>query len=58
MGHSELDCNIVYANPDKVVERAYGPWPHAPAKNAGMNDGSRWLYISNDEAKVSTNMSS
>lgn len=24
MGHSERECNIVYANPDKVVDRAYG----------------------------------
>lgn len=24
IGHSEGDCNIVYANPEKVVEKAYG----------------------------------
>lgn len=43
LGHSERDCNIVYANPDKVVEKAYGPWLRAPARNVQNNAGSRWL---------------
>ncbi|KAL8128213.1 hypothetical protein AgCh_014971 [Apium graveolens] len=43
IGHSERDCNVVYANPDKVVDRAYGPWLRAPSKNASVNAGSRWL---------------
>lgn len=39
LGHSERECNIMYANPDKVMDRAYGPWLRASTKNAGMNDG-------------------
>lgn len=26
LGHSERDCNIVYTNPDKTVDKAYGVW--------------------------------
>lgn len=26
LGHTERDCNVVYANPDKIIERAYGTW--------------------------------
>lgn len=43
LGHSERDCGIVHANPDKVVDRVYGPALRAPARNAGLNVGSRWL---------------
>lgn len=44
LGHSERDCSIIYANPDKVVERAYGVWLRAPTKNAAkINTGARWL---------------
>lgn len=43
LGHSERDCNIVYANPDKVVEKAYGSWLRAPPKNMKINTTSRWL---------------
>lgn len=32
LGHSERECHVVYANPDKVVERVYDPWLCAPAK--------------------------
>ncbi|XP_074356269.1 uncharacterized protein LOC141695969 [Apium graveolens] len=34
LGHSERDCEVVYANPDKTVERAYGTWLRAPFRNA------------------------
>lgn len=37
IGHSERECNIVYASPDKVVARAYGAWLRAPTRNANMN---------------------
>ncbi|XP_074363518.1 uncharacterized protein LOC141704100 [Apium graveolens] len=44
LGHSERDCDIVYANPEKVIDRAYGVWLRAPNKNAkNQNTGSKWL---------------
>ena len=44
LGHSERDCNIVYRNTDKVIEKAYGVWLRAPSKNAAkMNTGAKWL---------------
>lgn len=43
LGHSDKDCDVMYANPDKVVEKAYGPWLRAPMKNAKVNTGARWL---------------
>lgn len=44
LGHSERDCNVLYANPDKVVEKVYGVWLRAPSKNAEkLNTGARWL---------------
>lgn len=44
MGHSDRDCSIVYANPDKVIERAYGTWLRAPLKmGKNQNIGARWL---------------
>lgn len=33
----------MYANPEKIVEKAYGPWLRAPSRNAMNNNGSRWL---------------
>ncbi|KAL8115437.1 hypothetical protein AgCh_022072 [Apium graveolens] len=57
IGHSERDCNVVYANPDKIVDRAYGVWLRAPAKNADMNAGSRWLRNIADENKKWTSKS-
>lgn len=33
LGHSERDCAIVYANPDKVIEKAYETWLREPTKN-------------------------
>lgn len=43
LGHSERDCNVVYANPGKEFERAYGTWLRAPGKNNNSQTGSRWL---------------
>lgn len=43
LGHTERECNIVYANPNKVVERAYGGWLRAPNRNVKSNVGARWL---------------
>lgn len=44
LGHSDRECSIVYANPEKVIERAYGVWLRAPNKNAeNQNMGEKWL---------------
>lgn len=44
MGHSERDCGIVYAHPDKEISRAYGSWLRAPARGGkNLNIGSKWL---------------
>lgn len=43
IGHTERECNIVYANPDKEVERAYGAWLRAPGRGGRYNAGARWL---------------
>ncbi|XP_074352060.1 uncharacterized protein At4g02000-like [Apium graveolens] len=43
IGHSERECNVVYANPDKVIEKTYGTWLRAPSRNVKNNRGSRWL---------------
>lgn len=44
MGHSERDCDIVYANPDKEITRSYSVWLRAPSKNMRyQNMGVRWL---------------
>ncbi|XP_074352667.1 uncharacterized protein LOC141691812 [Apium graveolens] len=48
-GHSERDCGIVCANPDKLVDRVYGPALRALARNAGLNVGSRWLRNGTDD---------
>ncbi|KAL8132599.1 hypothetical protein AgCh_008178 [Apium graveolens] len=44
LGHNETECNVVYANPDKVVKRAYGVWLRAPNRNVKNNVGARWLH--------------
>lgn len=44
LGHSERDCAVVYANPNKVIEKAYGTWLRASMKNVkNQNIGVRWL---------------
>lgn len=49
LGHSERDCNIVYNNPDKVIDKAYVVWLRAPSKNAAkVNAGAKWLRNMND----------
>lgn len=48
LDHSERDCNVVYANPDKVIEKEYGTWLRTPAKNLKNNTGSRWLHTVSD----------
>lgn len=48
LGHSERDCNVVYANPDKQVEKAYGAWLRAPSRNVKNNSGARWLRGGNE----------
>lgn len=49
LGHSERDCNIVYENSDKVIEKAYGLWLRAPPKNAAkLNTGAKWLRNTSD----------
>lgn len=35
LGHSDRDCGIVYANPDKTIERSYGTWLRAPTRGGG-----------------------
>ncbi|XP_074337514.1 uncharacterized protein LOC141674712 [Apium graveolens] len=44
LGHSERDCSVVYAHPDKVVEKAYGTWLRAPMKGGKQHNlGAKWL---------------
>lgn len=38
MGHSERDCAIVYAHPDKEISRTYGTWLRAPMKGANNHN--------------------
>lgn len=33
LGHSDRDCEVVYTNPGKTIDRAYGVWLRAPNKN-------------------------
>lgn len=43
IGHSERECHVVYANPGKPIEKAYGTWLRASSRNVRNNTGSRWL---------------
>lgn len=44
IGHSDRDCGIVYANPDKDIDRAYGVWLRAPTRSMkNQNLGAKWL---------------
>lgn len=57
LGHSERDCSIVYANADKIVERAYGIWLRAPSKNAAkLSSGVRWLKNTGTQLNTVTSM--
>ncbi|KAK1364928.1 hypothetical protein POM88_040489 [Heracleum sosnowskyi] len=52
-GHSDRDCEVVYANTGKVIERAYGVWLRAPNKNVkNHNIGARWLRNGHDGAQT------
>lgn len=52
IGHSDRDCEIVYANSEKTVERAYGVWLRAPNKNAKLQQmGSKWLRNGKDSGQ-------
>lgn len=53
LGHADRDCAVVYANPEKEVERAYGPWLRAPTRNAQVNTGAKWLRNSGSEGSSS-----
>lgn len=49
LGHSDRDCEVVYANPHKEIDRAYGVWLRAPGKNARNQVlASRWLRNGRD----------
>lgn len=49
LGHSDRDCEVVYANPGKVIDRAYGVWLRAPTKNTkNQNMGAKWLRNNQD----------
>lgn len=50
-GHSKRDCNVVYENPKKEIERAYGTWLRAPGRNNKNTAGSRWLRNGEGEGK-------
>ena len=37
LGHTERDCDIIYVNPEKEIERAYDTWLRAPNQNSRSN---------------------
>lgn len=39
VGHTERECSVVYANPDKEIERAYGTWLRAQGGKMLVHDG-------------------
>ena len=43
IGHTERYCNIVYDNPNKEIERAYGVWLRARNRSNKVGLGARWL---------------
>lgn len=43
IGHTERECNVVYAHPEKEVERAYGTWLRAQNRGGKQGVGARWL---------------
>lgn len=49
LGHSDRDCAIMYAHPDKEISRAYGTWLRAPMRGAkNQNLGAKWLRNSTE----------
>ncbi|XP_074378336.1 uncharacterized protein LOC141719869 [Apium graveolens] len=43
LGHTDKECDIVYANLDKEVERAYEGWLRAKNRDVRNNVAARWL---------------
>lgn len=44
VGHSERDCAVVCAHPNKKIDRAYGTWLQTPGGSAKTDNlGARWL---------------
>lgn len=43
IGHSERECDVIYANPEKLVDKAYGSWLRAPGRGTRNNAGARWI---------------
>lgn len=52
IGHSERDCNVVSANPNKIIDNSYGTWLRAPSRNDKNNNGSIWLRNEADGESV------
>lgn len=52
IGHSERECNVVYAHPEKQIEKAYGSWLRAPSRNVKNTTGVRWLRSINAEYRL------
>lgn len=42
LSHTDRE-SIVYANPEKEIEHAYGTWLRAPLRNNKTNIGDKWL---------------
>lgn len=36
LGHSDRDREVVYANPESTIDKAYGVWLRAPSKNGNL----------------------
>lgn len=47
IGHSERDCGVVYANPEKIVDHAYGTWLRASTRSTKVGACARWLRNAN-----------
>lgn len=56
LGHTERECNVVYENPEKEIERAYGVWLRAQTRNSKNGIGARWLINSDGGGKWSGNL--
>lgn len=55
LGHTERECNVVYENPEKEIERAYGVWLRAQNRNSKSGIVARWLRSSDGGGKWSEN---
>lgn len=43
IGHTERECNVLYAHPEKEVDWAYGTWLRAQGQGGKQGVGARWL---------------